>query len=132
MDIICEDCIITSSHFIENVLNYSTSGQFLFFATDLIFSDLKGSVTSISLINRFQSWILSENTPMLTIAGQALSLRKDCPTYANSVTRTTCLKLFNSSATSVKNSPIIGIVFVTGLLAGGIAATVIVILVVVW
>ena len=69
---------------------------------------------------------------MLAIAGQALPLSKDCPAYTNSVTRTTCLKLFNSSATSVKNSPIIGIVFVAGLLAGGIAATVIVILVVVW
>ena len=135
MNIICEDCSITSSHFEQNVLNYSVSGQFLFFATDLIFSNLKGSLTSITLINRFQSWILSENTPMLAIAGQALPLRKDCPTYANSVTRTTCLKLFNSSmlkATSAKNSPIIGIVFVTGLLAGSIAATVIVILVVVW
>ena len=72
---------------------------------------------------------------MLTIAGHALPLTKDCSTYANSVTRTTCLKLFNSSmlkATSVMNSPIVGIVFVAGLLAGGIAATVIVILVVVW
>ena len=72
---------------------------------------------------------------MLTIAEHALSLRKDCPAYASSVTRTTCLKLFNSSmlkATSVMNSPIIGIVFVAGILAGGISATVIVILVVVW
>ncbi len=94
---LCEDCNITSSYFENSVVNYSTNGQQLLFTTDFIYSNPRGTVTSTSLIHHFQSWILSQNTPNLTVAGKIVSINKNCPVVISEVTSKSCLKLLQGT-----------------------------------
>ncbi len=94
---LCEDCNITSSYFENSVINYNTNGQQLLFTTDFLYSNPRGTVTSTSLIHHFQSWILSQNTPNLTVAGKTVSINKNCPVVVNEVTSKSCLKLLQGS-----------------------------------
>ncbi len=103
MNSLCEDCNITLSYFENSVINYSTNGQQLLFTTDFIYSNPRGTVTSTSLIHHFQSWILSQNTPNLTVAGKTVTINKNCPVTINTVTSKVCLKVFHESS-EVKNS----------------------------
>ena len=121
---LCEDCNITLSYFENSVVNYSTNGQQLLFTTDFIYSNPRGTVTSTSLIHHFQSWILSQNTPNLTVAGKIMSINRNCLVAVNEVTSKSCLKLLqgstnlnNSISTAYLNS-ISGSMLVAGLVIG--------------
>jgi len=137
MNNLCDDCNITSDNFNNS------------------------SVTSTTLIHRLQTWILSQNTPNLTVAGKVLLLNKDCPTSINSATRAACLNVIREldshvttpttvttttkriTTTDEENtvavddsidfiSPTTGVVFVLGLLIGTLASTAMAITIALW
>ncbi len=110
----CEDCNITLSYFENSVVNYSTNGQQLLFTTDFIYSNPRGTVTSTSLIHHFQSWILSQNTPNLTVAGKTVSINKNCPVTINGVTRIACLAASTKVPKTADGNYVSGITFVVG------------------
>ncbi len=119
----CEDCNITS-YFENSVINYSTNGQQLLFTTDFIYSNPRGTVTSTSLIHHFQSWILSQNTPNLTVARKIVSINKNCPVAINGVTRIACL----TASTMVAKTGcyyVVGITFVVGVVTATVTTIIV-------
>ena len=120
MNGLCEDCNITSSYFENSVINYTTNAHQLLFTTDFIYSNPRGTVTSTSLIHHFQSWILSQNTPNLTVAGKIVSINKNCPVAINGVTSMACL----TASTVVTKTTDVTYVSVLTFIVGVVIATV--------
>ena len=89
MNKLCEECNISLQNFNNSNLSYSASGHTLF-STDIIYSNPKGTITSTTLIHCLQTWILSQSSPNLTIAGKALLIDKQCPTTVNAATKSAC------------------------------------------
>ena len=138
MNNLCDDCNVSSDSFNNTIYINCPSEECTVFRADMLFSNANGTVTSSTLIQRLQTWILSQNTPALMVAGNALSLNKDCPTNVNSATMKACLNvideidsLMTSTVTSTNKSitepaidivsPITGGAFVLGMLLGVVA-----------
>ncbi len=121
----CEDCNITLSYFENSVINYSTNGQQLLFTTDFIYSNPRGTVTSTSLIHHFQSWILSQNTPNLTVAGKTVSINKNCPVTINGVTRIACIASSTKVAKTADGNYVSGITFVVGVVTATVTTIIV-------
>ena len=97
----CEDCNISSYSFEETSLKYSTSGRSVFFATDIVYSNYEGTITSSLLISMLTSWLLSQKNPSLNVAKLSVALSKVYPIPGNTFTRKTCLDhLYNQASTS--------------------------------
>ena len=121
----CEDCNITLSYFENSVVNYSTNGQQLLFTTDFIYSNPRGTVTSTSLIHHFQSWILSQNTPNLTVAGKTVTINKNCPVTTNGVTRIACIAASTKVAKTADGNYVSGITFVVGVVTATVTTIIV-------
>ena len=119
LNALCEDCNISSHNFEETSLKYSTSGRLVYFATDLVYSNYEGTITSSLLISMLSSWLLSQKNPSLNVAEQSVALSKLCPIPGNTFTRETCLDQLNSQASGVNFATI----FVAGILIGAAVAT---------
>ena len=90
MNNLCDDCNVSSDSFNNTIYINSSREECTIFRADILFSNANGTVTSSTLIQHLQTWILSQNTPALMVAGKALSLNKDCPTNVNIATMKAC------------------------------------------
>ena len=100
LNALCEYCNISSHNFEETSLKYSKSWRSVYFATDLVYSNYEGTITSSLLISMLSSWLLSQKNPSLNVAGESVALSKLCPIPGNTFTRETCLDLLNSQAST--------------------------------
>ena len=135
----CGNCNISWDSFNNSNYTNCPSEECTIFRADILYSNDKGTITSNTLIHHLQTWILSQDTPTLMVAGKALSLDKYCPTSVNSATKKACLKLIdeieihitaeeNERVTNIL-SPINGGAFAIGVLIGIVATIAIVTLV---
>ena len=123
MNNLCGECNISLENFNNSNLDYSASEGHTLFTTDIIYSNPSGKITSITLIHRLQTWILSQNSPNLTVAGKALLINKHCPTRVNPATKAACISKKSSTI-----SPITYAFLAIGVLIGTIGASAIVLL----
>ena len=124
MNTLCEECKITSENFKNSKLNYHTGEGTTLFSTDIIYSNPEGSITSTTLIHRLQTWIRSQSSPNLTVAGKVLPIDKNCPTRVNAATESSCTsKKMASTKMASTVSPITYGVFFIGLLIGAIGTS---------
>ena len=123
LNALCEDCNISSRNVEETSLKYSSSGRSVYFATDLVYSNYEGTITSSSLISMLSSWLLSQKSPSLNVAGESVALSKLCPIPGNTFTRETCLDQLNSQASTSTSGVHIATSFVAGILIGAAVAT---------
>ena len=127
MNNICGECNISSENFNNSNLDYSASGHTLF-STDIIYSNLNGTITSTTLIHRLQTWILPQSSPNL-IAGKVLLIDKHCPTRVYAATISACI----SKKMAISISPITYGGFAIGLFIGAFGASAVaVVIVTVW
>ena len=132
MNQLCEECNISLQNFNNSNLSYSATGHTLF-STDIIYSNPKGTITSTTLIHRLQTWILSQSTPNLTVAGKALLIEKHCPTTVNAATKSACTsKEMTSIIASATISPITYGGFAIGLLTGAAGTSAVAIIITLW
>ena len=125
---ICGECHISSENFNNSNLDYSASGHTLF-STDIIYSNLNGTITSTTLIHRLQTWILSQSSPNLTVAGKVLLIDKHCPTRVYAATISAC----TSKKMAISISPITYGGFAIGLFIGAFGASAVAVVIVsVW
>ena len=123
LNALCEDCNISSHNFEETSLKYSTSGRLVYFATDLVYSNYEGTITSSLLISMLSSWLLSQKNPSLNVTGVSVALSNLCPIPGNTFTRETCLDQLNSQASTSTSGVNIATSFVAGILIGAAVAT---------
>ena len=123
LNALCEDCNISSHNFEETSLKYGTSGRLVYFATDLVYSNYEGTITSSLLISMLSSWLLSQKNPSLNVAGESVALSKICPIPGNTFTKETCLDQLNSQASTSTSGVNFATIFVTGILIGAAVAT---------
>ena len=123
LNALCEDCNISSHNFEETSLKYSTSGRLVYFATDLVYSNYEGTISSSLLISMLSSWLLSQKNPSLNVAGVSVALSKLCPIPGNTFTRETCLDQLNNQASTSTSGVLIATSFVAGILIGAAVAT---------
>ena len=114
MNKVCEECNITLVAFNNSNLDYSASEGHTLFSTDIIYSNPKRMITSTTLIHRLQTWILSQSSPSLTVAGKVLTIDKHCPTRVNAATKSACT---SKKMASTVSSLTYGVFFI-GLLIG--------------
>ena len=118
LNALCGDCNISSHNFEETRLKYITSGRSVYFATDLVYSNYDGTITSSLLISMLTSWLLSRKNSSLNVAAQSVVLSKIYPIPGNTFTRETCLDhLYNQASTSTSGVNI-ATSFVAGILIG--------------
>ena len=139
MNSLCDDCNVSSDSFNKSIYTNCPSKECTIFSADILYSNANGTVTSNTLIQRLQTWILSQNTPVLIVAGKVLSLHKECPTNVNVATKKACLNVIGeidspmtSTFTSTNKlntkcvidivSPITGAAFALGMLFGIVVA----------
>ena len=125
MNKLCEDCNISLKNFNNSNLDYSSSEGHTLFSTNIIYSNPKGIITSTTLIHCLQTWILSQSSPNLTVAGKVLPIDKHCPTRVNAATKSACTSKKMASTVS----PITYGMFFIGLLIGTIAASAVAIII---
>ena len=98
-------------------LNCSAAGTTA--TAGLVYSSPDGSITASTLINRLLDWLLSEDTPSITVAGTPVALSKQCPTQLNDVTRNGCVRLTStpdSETAATSSTP-----YMVGFFAGVVA-----------
>ena len=106
------DCLATGNTLLSGIVIYSNS---------------EGNITSSTLIDRLQVWLLTSNDPTITLQHQPYKLIIQCPARLSSATVDAChnltLKPFSEAATQVANdsAPIIGVTFIGGVLTGILA-----------
>ena len=127
MNNVCGECNISSENFNNSNLDYSASEGHTLFITDIIYSNPNGTITSTTLIHRLQMWILSQNSPNLTVAGKVLPIDKHCPTRVNAATKSACTRKKSSII-----SPITYGGFAIGLLIGAFGVSTVAIVVMLW
>ena len=88
----CDDIDI-----VDVELNCSAAGTTAHLTAGLVYSSPDGSLTASTLINRLLDWLLSEDTPSITVAGTPVALSKQCPSQLNDVTRNGCVGLNHSA-----------------------------------
>ena len=85
-------------------LNCSAAGTTAHLTAGLVYSSPDGSITASTLINRLLDWLLSEDTPSITVDGTPVALSKHCHTQLNDVTRNGCVGLFTPQPPPVQPS----------------------------
>ena len=108
----CDDIDI-----VDVELNCSAAGTTAYLTAGLVYSSPDGSITASTLINRLLDWLLSEDTPSITVDGTPVALSKHCHTQLNDVTRNGCVGLF-TPATASTSSTLIVAGFFAGVVAG--------------
>ena len=142
---LCGECNISLKNFNNSNLDYSASEGHTLFTTDIMYSNPNGTITSTTLIHHLQTWILSQSSPNLTVAGKALLIDKHCVIIVNVATKSACINKMasNISPTSIDAatmsiemariiSPITYGGFSLGLLIGTFGATTVAIIVTLW
>ena len=145
MNNLCGECNISLENFNNSNLDYSASEGHTLFTTDILYSNPNGTITSTTLIHRLQTWILSQSSPNLTVAGKVLLIDKHCVIIVNAATKSACINKIASSisptsidsaATSIEMasiiSPITYVFFSLGLLIGAFGAATVAIIVTLW
>ena len=88
---LCGECNIFSENFNNSSLDYNSASEGdTLFSADIVYSNPNGTITSSTLIHRLQTWILSQSSPNLTVAGKVLLIDKHCPTTVNAATESAC------------------------------------------
>ena len=113
----CDDIDI-----VDVELNCSAAGTNAHLTAGLVYSSPDGSITASTLINRLLDWLLSEDTPSITVDGTPVALSKQCHTQLDNVTRNGCVGLTipastpDSKTTTTSSTP-----YMVGFFAGVVA-----------
>ncbi len=128
-NLLTELCLECDVYLLEININCSTSGSSAYFTAALVYSNPDGTVTASTLINMLLAWLLVEENPEITINNNTtLSLSQQCPTQLNAVTSESCTRLLNHVPSPLMvnkgiDVPLTTGVFFTGIVAGIIIST---------
>ena len=109
---------------------FTTGNMLLSGTVNQIYSNSEGNITTNTLIDMLQVWLLTTTDPTITLQHQPFKLITQCPIRLSSATVDVCrnltLKPFSEAATQVANdlAPIIGGSFIGGVLTGILACLV--------
>lgn len=92
LETLCHQC--DDMHIEDTYLNCGNYAAY--FRAALIYSSPDGRITASTLTDRILIWLLSADTPALTINNTRLALNVQCPTQHNPVTEEACLNLLHS------------------------------------
>ena len=144
---LCQSCDgdgIYPSNIVDVELN--CSGSSVYVRAGLVYSASDGGITANTLINILLTWMLSEDAPSVLFQGSTMRLNKQCPTPLNAITRHGCMEIFTSKSlisvtvettsitaiTQASKLPNFVVGFFTGLSAGVLATTVIIVTLAIW
>ena len=140
LETLCQSCDVYPSNIVDVELN--CSGSSVYAASGLVYSAPNGGITTNILINMLLTWMLSEDTPSVLFQGSTVRLNKQCPTPLNAITRHDCMAIFTSEALTIETTsitviqaprhPNFAVGFFTGLSAGVLATTVIIVTLIIW
>ena len=121
LGLLCPSCdCISSSNIADMQLHCGASANTVYLTAALVYSSPDGSITASTLINMFQMWLLSEDSPSIVTDGTAVALSQQCPTQLNDATRITCIEVFISETAASDDASAATIMggFLAGVVAG--------------